>query len=188
MLQVGSAFAAQATENQASLPQTAEQFYQAYEQKSHIASASQQAFQDLKQAAQLGNTEAMCHLAEVYQDGRYGIYDNAQAIELLKAAAQKGSVRAKTDLGITYFKGIGIPQNDQQAQYWLEQGSIAGDLKAPRYLGMLYQKRSGQHNQKKAFESYQLAANRGDITSQYLLATMYEQGLGTAKDLKLALH
>lgn len=165
----------------------AEQLYDLYEQ-ANTAGDQVQALQYLTQAAKQGHLSAMVHLAEAYQDGRYGINDDAQALTLLNTAAEQGSVRAMTDLGITFFKGLGVSKDLVKAQDWFQRATTLGDMKAPRYLGQIYQQEGKLQNTAKAFQYNQLAANRGDITGAYQLATLYEQGIGVKQDYQAALQ
>ena len=62
-------------------------------------------------------------------------------------------------------------------------------MKAPRYIGLMYLNAFGvKKDEGRAFAEFQKAANRGDITGQFMLATMYEQGMGITQNLDMAIH
>lgn len=62
-------------------------------------------------------------------------------------------------------------------------------MKAPRYLGLMYQSGDGvPKDAQKAAAAFRLAAQRGDITGQYLLGQAYETGQGVPQNPQTALY
>lgn len=141
-------------------------------------------------AEQLEQTtaERLAGMAEGYlhgqraEDGSVSGQDFELAHELAVCAAEKGSSRAFTILGILYQSGGFVLQDMKKAEIYFRKAAEAGDMKAPRYLGLMCEECFGGE----AFAWYRLGAERGDITSMYLLGRAYEKGCGTVADLEQA--
>ncbi len=142
------------------------------------------AAKDYLAAASAGNAEAQAFLADMYRNGGEGVdQDYYQALLWAQKAADQGSTRAMITLGVLYRDGLGVPQDASKALREFEAASTAGDMKGPRYVGLFYE---AAGDAAKAFAAYQLGADRGDITSQYLLGKAYELGTGVTQDYALA--
>lgn len=139
---------------------------------------------DYLTAANAGNVEAQLRLADLYLNGGEGVVPSYLRAHLwAQMAADQGSARALITLGTLYRDGLGIPKDSTRALNYFQAASDAGDTKGPRYVGLLYES-SG--DDAKAFAAYQLGADRGDITSQFLVGRSYELGIGVATDYTLA--
>ena len=75
-----------------------------------------------------------------------------------------------------------------QAKALLDRG-VAAYQKADYAAGLMYWHGNGiAADAAQAFAQFQIAADKGDITSQYWLGYLYENGIGTAQDLAQARH
>lgn len=79
-------------------------------------------------------------------------------------------------------EGIRLYQEGQysQALPYFHAAKELGNIKAGRYIGLMYLHGQGlAQDDKKAFEEFLMASEKGDVTSQYWLAYCYENGVGT---------
>lgn len=135
--------------------------------------------------AEAGNAKAQSMLGEDYIHGNFAAADYAMALKWCLRAASQGDSRASTNLGVLYMYGNGVEKDEGRAAEYLTAASDSGDFKAPRYLGIMYE---DKQDYAAALKWYQLAAERGDITGQFLLGQMYEKGLGTQADIDTAVQ
>lgn len=89
----------------------------------------------------------------------------------------------------------GVEGNEEKSRYWwdkycniLEKRAESGELDAIMILAMMYSKGAENFPQNlvKARQWFEKAAEKGDPTAQYHVATMYATGLGGGKDEKKA--
>ncbi|MBQ9260201.1 MAG: sel1 repeat family protein [Neisseriaceae bacterium] len=105
----------------------------------------------------------------------------------IQRAAQQGDPNAQAILGTMYKKGWGVERNDSQAYEWLEKSARQGNKMAQNNLAGLYTRDNTQNNDEQALRLFQQSAkDRNDVASNYNLGLMYENGYGTAVDLKKA--
>jgi TPR repeat protein len=135
-------------------------------------------------AAEAGNADAQTALGQMYLLGNQGPpQDLAKALSWSQKGADQGNAMAVMNLGIMYRNGQGVVKDISKAMTFFETASAAGQMKASRYIGLIHAD-AGEFE--KAVAAYQLAADRGDITSQYLLGKSYEMGSGITQDYALA--
>lgn len=146
----------------------------------------------LEKAAASGDVTAMGVLGENYLHGNLGLEKNYEkAYQWSKKAADMGNARSLTVLGILYMEGDFVDKNLDAAREKFSEATDKGDMKAPRYLGILFrddETLSSQEREKKAFECFKCGADRGDITSQFYLGNMYENGAGVDRNLDEAVR
>merc|ERR1711988_203494 len=81
-----------------------------------------------KQAAEMGDLEAMYRLAKDYLNGAGTVKDPIHAAELLKEASGKGHARATYTLAVLYRLGIGVEKDLKQANALLKKAADAGSV------------------------------------------------------------
>ena len=105
----------------------------------------------------------------------------------IQRAAEAGNPNAQAILGTMYKRGWGVERNDSQAYEWLEKSAQQGNKMAQNNLAGLYTRDNTQNNDEKALQLlHQSAEERNDVAANYNLGVMYENGYGTAVDLKKA--
>ena len=88
----------------------------------------------LKQAANLGNAEAMCTLGKLYAEGKGVDNDIQKSYEYYRQAAQKEHPQAQYQLGMCFLAGKGVSTDVQQAQQWIEKAAQNGYPEALKIL------------------------------------------------------
>lgn len=110
----------------------------------------------------------------------------AEAQRRLLPLARKGNPVAQWALA--RLLELPTPVRDlQQALHWYTVLAEAGAPAAMEAAGLAhYLGRGTEENAAKAADWFRLAGNGGQVGAQYILATMYEKGLGVPQDLRLA--
>merc|ERR1711988_51701 len=83
-----------------------------------------------KQAAEMGDLEAVYRLAKDYLNGVGTVKDPIHAAELLQSAAEKGHARATYTLAVLYRLGQGVEQDIRKANELLKKAAEAGSMEA----------------------------------------------------------
>jgi TPR repeat protein len=111
--------------------------------------------------------EAVVFLGDLYRVGELGVTTNMKkAVKIYKRAVELGNVRAMTNLGGCYERGHGVAQDNKKAMQLYRMASARGDARAQCNLGLLL---SDEGNSEAARYHFQLAAERGYTTGEYLL-------------------
>ena len=146
------------------------------------------AFECYKQAAELGNKDALLFAGLYYMDGAIVKQDMVKALDYLSKAATKGVGIAAYYTGLIYYRGYQwdsrLQQNLDKAIYYLEEASNSYHDEDVQYqLGRCY---LDNNNHKKAFENFEIAANKNHPAAQWFLYFCYCHGTGTEENQKLA--
>ncbi len=159
------------------------------------------AYQYLKSATDNGNLEAPTMLAALNLINN-NIGDDETGIEYLKKAAEAGNVDAMTSLGALYYTNSSMESNQEEAIKWLEMAadrdsSIAQGVLANIYLD-LFEKDDmyidGEVNQKayayleKSLDYLYKSAVNDNVTSQFALGNIYEDGEYVDQDHEMAIY
>ena len=153
----------------------------------------QKAFELFKQAANLGNVDAMFWTGVYYERGEVVPQDLAQSFAWCKKAAENGHVNAMLWTGEFYRDGEGVVQNIQKAVEWFEKSSEGGNSNAALNLGYMYRDGMGV---KKDFVKALLWFNRCIESEDNLFASialielgdMHRDGIGVNEDLGKAIE
>lgn len=155
----------------------AQQFYRsALEKRAH--GKPEEAFALFRQAAALGDANAMEEMAESYSAGEGVPKDGLAALQWFMYAEAAGNSEAMVQLGALYsLGGDPVPdQSDREAVRWYQK---AADLKNPAGmydLGGLYENGQGvARDLEKAQELYREAAALGNLLAQKRLAELETQ-------------
>ncbi len=130
-----------------------------------------------RQAADLGDTNAMLELGESYANGEGISKDDLEALRWFLRAAGGGNTAAMLSLGGMYLFGSdAVPQSDDEAVRWFQK---AADLKNPAGLydlAGLYEKGQGvPRSIEKAKQLYQESAALGNAEAQRRLVALQAQ-------------
>ena len=90
------------------------------------------------EAASLGNLEAMCSLAYMYEVGAGVKKDPNKAFSLYKASAEKGYLHSMRDVGLCYLHGIGTEPSLDKAKDWFKKASAQNYAHATADLALLF--------------------------------------------------
>lgn len=185
-------------------------------------------------AARFGQSQALCDLGLIYEQGLRGetdlvkakqYYEQAveksnpmamdslgvfllkeedkfqsenckkRAYELFEKAKNLGYKKSLTNLGIMYLKGIHVQRDLVNAKDLFKKAASGDnpDIEAKYYLAYFKLKEASMSQDEHKFEEvadelrYILATNREHSEANYYMGFLYENGLGTDKDLKSAI-
>ena len=132
------------------------------------------------------DTQALYHLAWLYDEGIYGFsQDYAKALELWHRAAELGYTKAYCNIGCAYDNGRGVERNEKKAVHYYELAAMGGDELARYALGIL-EMRSG--NIDRALKHFMIAAGGGYNESLNMIQQIYKDGHATKDDYAKALR
>ena len=144
--------------------------------------------EQLRQAAERGDLNALVNMAYIYRNGVNGVQqDKNEALKWYLRAAERGHANSQAYVGHAYLTGNGIEIDKRKAAMWLEKASAQGDTSAQFNLGVMYEQplfSTGDEatgvprSYEKAAGLYLAAAAKGHAKAQLNLATMYEKGIG----------
>jgi uncharacterized protein len=147
-----------------------------------------QALQKFQMAAQAGHTKASHNLGLMFLEGKAGERNTSEGLKWLTIAGEKGQVETQRYLGLALIHGKIVNQDVEQGLKWLNKAAEQGDPESQIKLGQIYS--FGDHgigiDPQKAFYWVKLAANQNHPASLNDLGILYENGIGTAKDMILA--
>jgi len=136
----------------------------------------------LSLAAQNGQPEAQLDLAKYYIEQ----FDYERATGILKKSASQGNSKAQYLLGRCYETGLGGDCDKKEAFYWMKKAADHGDIKALYSSGKMLLSCESKRNESNAFKMLLQAAKQGHIKAKYEVGKMYNEGVGTNKNVSLA--
>jgi TPR repeat protein len=137
-----------------------------------------------RDAAQQGNAEAQYHFGTLYWKGVGVEKDDGEAVQWYRRAADQGYAPAQYDLGIAYRDGRGVAKNEADFVQWNRTAAEQGFAPAQHNLGVQYFNgiRGLPQDSAEAMKWLRSAADQGWVPSQGMIAVIYSQGRGAAKD------
>ncbi|MBZ9556828.1 MULTISPECIES: tetratricopeptide repeat protein [unclassified Modicisalibacter] len=161
------------------------------DKESGITVDYKKAIYHLKKAWNKGVIDAGYSLSTMYYNGQLVEKDLDKVRELLLKSGKKGYVKSQRTLGQSYW---GKTLNDvfekdiESAIYWLKKAASQGDSQSAASLSAIYKNGDGVDQdeslsfkwRKQAALSEKAGYNPGQF---YVLATYYEKGIGTEKNL-----
>jgi|GEM_PF-645920 len=129
-----------------------------------------------------GGAKAKLNYANLLMKHIFSWDDKVEAFRWFKASADQGNSEGQYQTAVMYRDGFGVKKNDFESQKYFEFSGNNGNIRAMQYLGDAYLNGKIEHDEKKSFEWHFKAAECGNSTSQYQVATMYRDGTGTEKD------
>ena len=151
-------------------------------------------------AAEAGNAEAMQNLYDIYKSGIWVPKDMQKALYYLTMSSEDSS-SALNKLGECYFNGKEVSRNYEKA-FKLFQKNCNGDwyytqtrnealykLQSLYWLGVCYENGFGtEKNEKKALESYEMAAAKNISMACDRLGMIYKEGNLVTQNLEKAIE
>ena len=137
-----------------------------------------------KIAAENGDADAQCDLAQYYKEGLCIEQSTVEAISLLEKAAKSGHVRSYFNLGFILCS----QKRFTEARKWCELAINEVELHVDNLnlIATLYGNIEGCETQ--SFEYYLKAAQKGSTHAQIKIGQHYEDGIVVKKDNEQALY
>ena len=133
-----------------------------------------------------GNTDAMCELGLLYENGQGVQQDYKIAKEWYEKAVMKGSAIAKRLLGNLYLMGNGVEKDYQKAYHFFSEALDKGDNESKAFIAkMYYYGYYVEKSQSQAFGMLLEMVNNDNMFSaeaMRLLSACYRYGYGTDRD------
>jgi TPR repeat protein len=145
-------------------------------------------------AAALGHPDAQYKLARLYWNGlRGGVkVDRKKAVEMATRAAERRYPDALAFLGDALIRGKGMRKSHAKALKYFKKSSNQYGANGYNKLGLFFMggEWSFGVNYEQAFKYFKLGADlpSGFYRSQIRVAELYENGMGTPKDLVMAMR
>lgn len=128
----------------------------------------------------------------LYATVLYENKDYPNAMSWFEKSAAGGNRDAEYYLGIMYFQGLGVMRNPSQGVENLRKAADKGSALAQFELGRLYinndRETTKELTEKEAVDYISQAAGQNMLEAQYLLGTMYENGIGVKQDYQRAMN
>ena len=154
-----------------------------YAQGLGVGRDDSKATQWYKQAAALGDRDAIFALAMFNFEGRAGQRNTQDGARLLEAAAKLGHAAAAYDLGLLYLQGTQFPQDFNRAAEFFRQAAEAGNPEAQYALATMYKEGRGvPKNPDTAMSLMGQASVAGNLDAMVEYAIAQFNGDGTPKD------
>lgn len=136
--------------------------------------------------AQKGDRQSQVNLGILYSAGHGVERDFKKAYWWFSEAAKRGSVKALNNMAVLYLEGRGVEKQVQHSAKLFEISAKSGSVDAMLMLGYLY--KNELKKPKLSFKWFKLASENGNEKATFNLAMLYEQGIGTQKDIKKAIE
>lgn len=136
-----------------------------------------------RQAAELGDANAMGNLARKYYTGRGVKKDRSEAFRWYEKAAELGNTESAASLGWLYYKGYGIKKDYAQALKWSRKAADKEHPYALTNLGLQYELGRGvSRDYGKAMELYRRSAKKNHARAMRYVGDLYKEGKGVPKN------
>jgi TPR repeat protein len=140
-----------------------------------------------REAARLGDPNAMNLLGVAYEEGKGVEKDNALSAYWFRRAAELGDEYAQSNLAYNYFRGKGVDKDMALAYKWAFTAAEKNHPDAQYLLGILHENGQGtEKDAKKALEWYIKAADGGDADGAYRTCIVYFKGSIVRKNMAKA--
>ncbi len=152
------------------------------------APSQAQTLDNLKAAAEAGDTTAKTQIGLRYLTGEGTLQDHAEAARWFQQAAQAGDAQAQNELGRLLFNGLGGTQDAGAALTWLERAATTG---VPDYVfdfASALESTSDAADLGRVAELYAQAADAGHIEAAVSLAVLYQSGTGVDQNIAEAVR
>ena len=140
----------------------------------------------LERAVAMGSVDAMNLLANELASGVNVAKDIAHAKQLFEQASRGGLTGAACSLGVLIARDHPGPEGVKAGYPWLARGAIAGWSDCQLILGeAIARGQLPEHPDRLGgVRLLEIAQERGDVRAQSLLAGLYIQGVGVARDVE----
>jgi hypothetical protein len=155
-----------------------------YESGQGVSKDMDEALTLFRKAADQGYTLAQVYLANIYATGVGAAKNQVLALSYFQSAASHGNAEAQNGLAFMLESGDGTTQDCKAALDLYQKSAAQGWGPATSNLGSLYFWGicGVPRNQETAFKYFKAAAEQGQSIAELMLADIYDEGTGTAKD------
>lgn len=149
------------------------------------------AFACLRLAADQGHALAACKVAEIFANKKYPVHNEEEAKKYSRLATDgmlalaEGDAEYAYDAGWAYEYGSGCEADEEKAIECYKFGVNAKDKNCEWRLAMIMQRKGCLAE---AFQLFLAAAEHGQGMAMFEVARCYEDGIGTGKDVAMAVH
>ena len=143
------------------------------------------AFKWFLEAAKKGDVVSQGYTGYFYAKGLGVGKDEATAFKWFNLAAERGDAFSQYCLAVCYDNGIGVEGDDDKAFFYFGLAADQGIKDGQEWFAS---KNFERQNFEQAFKWFYKAALQGSTFSQTMLGTMYEDGVGTKKDVSSAIN
>lgn len=146
---------------------------------------------------------AIIGLAPAVASAQQTLEEATDSIKNVLALAKKGDAVAQNEVGGWYYRGRHVKQNYGEALQWWAKSADQGNVQAIGNMGLCYQtghgiaadslkatrlyQRSIKGGNKALFSQNEELARKGNVFSNMLIASCYQNGLGVARDVNKAI-
>ena len=142
-----------------------------------------------RQAAELGNAEAMKNIGNCYFDGDGIEQDYEKALEWYQKAADLGNADAINNIGNCYYFGDGVEQDSKKALELYQEAADLGSMAGISNLADAYFLGDGvAQDYVTAHDNYVKAAEMGLAYAMYSVGYDYNYGYGVEQNKEEALE
>ena len=142
-------------------------------------------------SAQGGQADAQYALADRYHRGAGVVRNDSLAAEWARKAAEQSHAGAQFLLGALYYSGDSVPKDISQAKGLFRLAAEGGDKYGQCWLGILLDHEASQEGNSRKMEEaarwMKASAKQGMPLAEFLLGTMYQEGVGVPKDHRSAI-
>jgi TPR repeat protein len=142
-----------------------------------------EAFPRFRQLAQSRNPEAMRLVGTMFLHGQGTEAHPDSGIYWIREAAYDGDLQGMMALASAYEHGQGVNHSPKRARSWYYKAANKRSADAMHRLGIIHR---DEKNYETALTWFQNAVKEGSLDARIDAGQMYEQGLGTARDLDAA--
>ncbi len=143
---------------------------------------------------------AVCPTAALAQQS---MEEATDSIKNILALAKKGDAKAQNEVGGWYYRGRHVKQNYEEALQWWSKSAKQGNVSAIGNMGLCYQTgrgiaadsltasklylRSIKGGNKELLNQHIDLAGKGNVFSNMLVASCWQNGIGVGKDVSKAI-
>ena len=145
----------------------------------------------------------MLGLAPSKASAQQTVQEATDSINNVLSLAKKGDAAAQNEVGGWYYRGRHVKQNYEEALQWWAKAASQGNVQAIGNMGLCYQtghgiaadslkatqlyQRSIKDGNKALFNQNEELAKKGNVFSNMLIASCYQNGIGVEKNLYKAI-
>ncbi|MCI9569616.1 MAG: sel1 repeat family protein [Lachnospiraceae bacterium] len=156
-----------------------------YAKELHGAGQKEEAFQWFRQAAEGGEADAWFYVGLAYEEGKFVPKDCRYAVECYEKGIEGAqNTGCFNRLGALYYKGEEVEQDYEKAFPLLLRAYQDGSTWGVFYLGKCCFYGLGTPRDFVKAREFLEQVNWNNLETQYMLGTIYCQGLGVPEDIK----
>lgn len=148
------------------------------------ASSDEESFAWMEKAAELGDVDAQCDIADAYEEDE----DYSKYFYWIKKAAEQGELYSMGYVANCYCEGIGVDRSIDEAYKWHLKAAQEGFIPSFHWAGWGYLNgHLGEVSYEKAVHWFELGYQKGrDLHCTFFLGECYYEGIGVVKSLDKA--